>query len=249
MRFKSILTVLFASLLMTSSLFAETTVSWWQFWTDPTIKPVIESIITDFEKQNPDIKIELTDLTWANGHEKIVISFASDNGPDLVELGSDWIAEFASNGLLWDLTDEIGSDSAGYQGWGMATYKDKVYAYPWFLGTRVLFGNKDLIKRAGYDEDFVPIKMKDLKEAAIKINGLSKNIYGRSYLRMTTVTVSCPRIKPFPPCSIIKTCTIPAVMSPINAGSRMLFLTVRSVLSFPVTGFSSGSKMKNVISI
>jgi len=178
MKNRIITATIFIILLTASSLFAKTTVSWWQFWTDPVIKPVIQEIVAEFEKQNPDITIELTDLTWANGHEKIVIAFASGTGPDIVELGSDWIAEFASNDLLWDLSQQITADSAQFQGWSMATYKDKVYAYPWILGTRVIFGNKDLIKKAGYDEDYAPVKMSELKEAAIKINGLGKDIYG-----------------------------------------------------------------------
>ena len=157
---------------------AVTTIHWWQFWTDPNIKPVILSIVAEFEKANPDIKIKLTDLTWANGHEKIAIAFASGTGPDVVELGSDWIAQFAANNHLADISSWIEHDSAEFQGWGMATYRGKVYAKPWILGTRVLFANRDLLNRAGYGRDWVPIKMSELKRAAFKINKLDKEIYG-----------------------------------------------------------------------
>lgn len=160
------------------SLMGKTKVSWWQFWTDPTIKPVIEEMIAEFEKNNPDIEIELTDITWANGHEKIVIAFSTGNGPDIVELGSDWIAELAHNSLLYDMTDDVNSDKADYQGWGMATYRDKVYAYPWFLGTRVLFANRDLLNRAKYDPNFLPTNWDNLKEAIYKVDSLSEDIYG-----------------------------------------------------------------------
>ena len=156
---------------------AKTTISWWQFWTDPTIKPVIEEIVADFEKQNPDIEVELTDLTWANGHEKIVIAFASGTGPDIVELGSDWIAEFAVNGQLAEFSPTE-TDKADIQGWDMATYNDKIYAKPWFLGTRVIFGNRDLLTRAGYAETFSPITFDQFKEAVYKVDSLSKDIYG-----------------------------------------------------------------------
>ena len=95
------------SLGMIASATAATTLEFWQFWTDPAIKPVIKQIVTEFEEANPDIKVNLTDLTWANGHEKIVISLASGTGPDVVELGSDWIAQFAEAGQLADLTDHV----------------------------------------------------------------------------------------------------------------------------------------------
>ena len=157
---------------------AKTTISWWQFWTDPNIKPVIEEIVSEFEKANSDIEVELTDLTWANGHEKIVIAFASGTGPDLVELGSDWIAEFAINDHLEDISSHIEANKKEYNGWGMATYNNKVYAKPWFLGTRVLFGNRDLLTKAGYENSFAPVTLDQFKEAVYKIDSLGKKISG-----------------------------------------------------------------------
>lgn len=135
-------------------------------------------MVQEFEQANPDIDVKLTDLTWANGHEKIVIAFSSDREPDILELGSDWIAQFAVNGHLDDISDHIVKDSSEYHGWSMGTYKGKVYAYPWILGTRVLFANRELLTRAGYDRDFVPVNQTQFKEAAFKINSLEKDIYG-----------------------------------------------------------------------
>ena len=99
---------------------ATTTLQWWQFWTDPSIKPTILTMVEEFERQHPDIDIEVVDLTWANGHEKIVLAFASGRAPDIVELGSDWIAQFAENGHLADWADCMPDDSNEFEGWGMA---------------------------------------------------------------------------------------------------------------------------------
>ena len=169
---------LIACLLLSVSVFGKTKISWWQFWTDPNIKPVIEEMVAEFEKVNPDIEVELTDLTWANGHEKIVIAFASGTGPDVVELGSDWIAEFAMHDHLLDITEAVQADKKEFHGWGMSTYNDKVYAKPWFLGTRVIFANRDLLTKAGYDTAFAPVTFDQLKEAVYKVDSLGKNISG-----------------------------------------------------------------------
>lgn len=165
-------------LLCSASLSARTTLEWWQFWTDPGIKPTIDSMVTEFEKANSDIEVNVTDLTWANGQEKIVISYASGTAPDIVELGSDWIAQFAANGHLADISREISSDSAQFDGWGMATYQDKVYGKPWILGTRVLFINRDLLVKAGYAEDWIPVTLQNLFDAAQQIDRLGDDIYG-----------------------------------------------------------------------
>jgi multiple sugar transport system substrate-binding protein len=170
--------VLTASTLIALNTSAATTIHWWHFWTDPNIKPVISEIVAEFEKANPDIKVKLTDLTWANGHEKIVIAFASGTGPDVVELGSDWIAQFAANGHLADISDLISDDSADVQGWSMATYEGSMYAKPWILGTRVLFANRDLLDKVGYDGNWMPITVVDLKVAALRISRLGKGFYG-----------------------------------------------------------------------
>ena len=78
---------------------AKTTLTWWQFWTDPSVKPVIESMVSEFEQANPDIDVELTDLTWSNGHEKIVIAFAHKPVPIL----SNWVPTGSRNlpPMIW----------------------------------------------------------------------------------------------------------------------------------------------------
>ncbi len=165
-------------LALTQITAAKTKIQWWQFWTDPHVRPTIEAIVGDFEKANPDIDVKLTDLTWANGHEKIIIAFSSGAGPDVVELGSDWIAQLADAGQLTDISTHMALDSADYQGWGMATYQGKIYARPWILGTRVLYGNRDLLNKAGYDKDFVPYNWNNFKRAIFQIDSLSPDIYG-----------------------------------------------------------------------
>jgi len=167
-----------ALLLLVQPAVSETTLTWWQFWTDPTIKPVINSMVEEFEQANPDINVELTDLTWANGHEKIAIAFASGAGPDIVELGSDWIAQFAANNQLADISDDVAADIPEYDGWSMATYDGKIYGRPWILGTRVLFYNQDLLDRIDVREGYMPISWVHLDTAASKINALGSDIYG-----------------------------------------------------------------------
>ncbi|UCD94634.1 MAG: extracellular solute-binding protein [Candidatus Zixiibacteriota bacterium] len=157
---------------------AEVTLEWWQFWTDPAIKPAIETMVADYEAANPNVKINLSDLTWANGHEKIVVAFSSGTAPDIIELGSDWVAEFSSADQLADITKDVLSDTALYNGWSPGIYNDRIYAFPWILGTRVLFVNRELMKRAGFGESFLPINWPQLKELCYKIDSLSDDIYG-----------------------------------------------------------------------
>jgi multiple sugar transport system substrate-binding protein len=154
------------------------TLEWWQFWTDPSIRPTIEKMVAEYEARNPGVKINVTDLTWANGHEKIVVAFSSGTAPDIIELGSDWIPEFSSSGQLADITDQVLEDTAGYYTWSPAVYENRIYAFPWILGTRVLFINRSLMKQAGFAEDFAPINWPQLREVCYKIDSLGEDMYG-----------------------------------------------------------------------
>ncbi|HWO57087.1 MAG TPA: extracellular solute-binding protein [bacterium] len=118
-------------------------IRFWQFWTEPRVKAVITKAIEEFEAQNPLYKVEVTDLTWDNGYQKIVAAFATDNVPDLIELGSDWIAEFADRGALLQMTDECMRLRESMAGWPSAIYQDNCYALPWYLSTRVFYQNDE----------------------------------------------------------------------------------------------------------
>jgi len=154
------------------------TLEWWQFWTDPAIKPTIQQIVADYEAANPNVKINLTDLTWANGHEKIVVAFSSGKAPDIIELGSDWVAEFSSSGQLADITADVVADSAAFHGWSAGIWGDKIYAHPWILGTRIIFVNRELLRKSGLGEDYIPLNWDELKTACYTIDSLGENYHG-----------------------------------------------------------------------
>jgi multiple sugar transport system substrate-binding protein len=119
-------------------------IHFWQFWTDPRVKTVVVNAVEEFEKENPLYKVEITDLTWDNGYQKLVAAFAAGEVPDLVELGSDWIAEFADRGALLQLDQECEKMKDKYVGWPPAIWDSNCYALPWYVATRVFFQNDDL---------------------------------------------------------------------------------------------------------
>lgn len=156
----------------------QVTISWWHFWTDANIRPTIEQLVKEFETAHPGVTVELVDLTWADGHDKIAIAFSSGSAPDVVELGSDWVPEFSSTGHLLNLTDRVDSIRDEYLMWEPAEFKDSVYAFPWILGTRVLFVNEDLMQRAGFDSLYRPRNWNQLLGASRAISTKAPGAYG-----------------------------------------------------------------------
>lgn len=119
-------------------------IRFWQFWTEPRVKAVVMKAVEEFEQQNPLYKVEVTDLTWDNGYQKIVAAFATDRVPDLIELGSDWIAEFADRGALLQMSDECSRHYTSMAGWPSALLNNECYALPWYISTRVFYQNDEL---------------------------------------------------------------------------------------------------------
>lgn len=141
-------------------------IHFWQFWTEPRVKAVLDKAIAEFETENPEYKVEVTDLTWNDGHQKIVAAFAGGKAPDLLELGSDWIAEFAAAGALTDLTNEFSKLQAEYIGWPQSIYAQRCWAMPWYLSTRVLYQNDSIMRVVGLDPGRPPIVWDELRDWA-----------------------------------------------------------------------------------
>jgi len=153
---------------------AKTKLVFWEFMMkDDTAKVVLE----EFEAQNPDIEVEFVQLSWATGFDKIVTAFAANSAPDVLELGNTWVANFANEGVLTDLTSEV-SKYPNIIGWNQSEYDGKNWGFPWLLGTRAMYYNIDLFMEAGLDPENPPETWDELIEAAKKIDALGDDVYG-----------------------------------------------------------------------
>jgi len=146
----------------------------WQFWDLATIQPLVD----EFQRRNPGIRVEVEQLTWKSGLEKIQAAVASGTQPDLCELGSTWLPRFSYEGVLEDVTPIYEAERDSFLMWESALWKGRVYGLPWVQGSRVLFVNRDLFRRAGLDPDRPPQTWDELREAARRVNGLGSGIYG-----------------------------------------------------------------------
>jgi len=156
----------------------EITLQFWQFWTDPEAKKVMTDLVSEFEITNPRVKIVVTDLTWGEGHSKIVVAFSGGNTPDILELGSDWVPEFSSRGALMDLTDYLDTLLQERIMWEPGEFDGSYYAAPWFLDTRAIFYNKALLRQAGYEAGSNFNTWDDFALACKRIDALGGDLAG-----------------------------------------------------------------------
>ena len=152
----------------------QNTIRFWQFWDVAVIEPMIEQ----FEADHPGIRVEVEQLTWKSGLEKIQAALASGTQPDLCELGSTWVPRFSYEGVLADVTEVYEAYADSFLLWDSAMWNGRVYGLPWVQGSRALFYNRDLFRQAGLDPDDPPETWVELLAAAQAIDALGSDVEG-----------------------------------------------------------------------
>ncbi|MFW5701382.1 MAG: extracellular solute-binding protein, partial [Bacteroidota bacterium] len=152
------------------------TVKFWHFWSEPYQKRALDSLIARFERET-GIEVETTELSWNDGKTKLLAAFNSGTAPDVLELGSDWVAQFSSAGVLAAL-DQDSAEIGKYLEFARAPgyWDGSLYAIPWVVDTRVLFYNKALMRKAGLGEE-LPATLDKLLNYSRKINVID-GVYG-----------------------------------------------------------------------
>ena len=90
---------------------------------------------------------------WDGAHDKFVTAMAGGTGPDVAEVGTTWVPEFADAGGIDDLTEDI--EAAGLvdglvEGLVEAgTLDGAMYGMPWYAGVRSILATRDMLEEAG----------------------------------------------------------------------------------------------------
>jgi multiple sugar transport system substrate-binding protein len=138
------------------------TIVFWQFSPLDAIDPVLAR----FRAENPGVDVQVEQLTWQSGREKIVAAIAAGRPPDLCELGSTFLPGLVADSTLLDLTDRVADLRSDLVAWDVTSYRGRAYAIPWMVGTRALYLNDDLLRRAGLDPTSPPSTWDELLRAA-----------------------------------------------------------------------------------
>lgn len=143
-------------------------VRFWHFWSEPGQKQALRELVREFE-QSRNVKVELTELSWNDGKMKLQAAFNSGAPPDVIELGSDWVAQFSSAGVLMQLPgDALSVGRFVPYSLAPATWNNRIYAYPWTIDTRVLYVNLDALESIGVDTP--PSTLDDVADIAERLH-------------------------------------------------------------------------------
>ena len=107
----------------------------------------------EFNKKYPNTTVVIEKQTWADHLTKFEATLASNNVPDVIEFGNTEVTKYAAAGALADLTSyKAGMDNSKTWLKGLTdagSYNGKLYAVPYYAGSRAVIYRTDMYKAVG----------------------------------------------------------------------------------------------------
>lgn len=108
----------------------------------------MNGVISEFETENPGIKIKWIDVPFSEGEKRTLASVLSDNPPDLINLNPDFSATLAQKGTLYEIPADAVKDFNS-EIINSLKYNGKLYSIPWYATSAVTIFNKALAAKSG----------------------------------------------------------------------------------------------------
>ncbi len=155
----------------------DVTIQFAQWWEPELPDGQFRAVMDDFEKQNPGIKVDLVSGPYASTKEQLFAGAASGTMPDVVGLDGAWVNDFASQGVIANLTDLM--KDANYDDSQLASQikvDGGTYMIPVVNFVYPMFTNDDLLAKAGVTAP--PSTRTEFADAAKKVAALGGDVSG-----------------------------------------------------------------------
>jgi multiple sugar transport system substrate-binding protein len=127
------------------------------FWAMGREGEIVKALVPEFEHRHPGVRVKVQQVPWSAGHEKLLTAYAGDTLPDVFQLGSTWLPEFAALRAIVPIDPFLDAAAtvprADYFPGILATSEidGRTWGLPWYVDTRVVFYNRETLARAGFD--------------------------------------------------------------------------------------------------
>ena len=153
---------------------------------DENASAAVDKSIEAFNKQHPDIKVNVTYTPWEDYWTKLKTSIGGGKGPDVFWMNGPNFYQYSSSGLIKDLEPYITQDN-DYKKEDyfpavvdLYTYEDKLYAAPYFIDSVGLYYNKKFFDEAGIPYPDETWTWDDIEKTGGELTNKEEGIYGYS---------------------------------------------------------------------
>jgi multiple sugar transport system substrate-binding protein len=141
--------------------------------------PLMNKIKAEFEKENPDITLDIVETPFNGFHDKIVTLAQAKKVPEVILMQGDWVGEFAKSKIIMPIDSLVKKEPANFLDQYYSAFKmrvnNKLYYLPFYGGCVCLFYNPAILKSEGITTP--PKTWDELVEVAKKVTHPEKNQY------------------------------------------------------------------------
>lgn len=155
----------------------QVTLEFAQWWEPELPANALRGMMDEFEKQNPNIKVELISGPYSSTKEQVIAGAAAGTMSDVVGLDGAWVADFVKQGSIADLSKLMAD--AGYDDSQLASQvqlEGSTYMIPVVNFVYPMFTNTDLLTKAGVSA--APTNRTEFADAAAKVSALGGDTKG-----------------------------------------------------------------------
>lgn len=148
----------------------------------------LQAVIDEVNANATDFEI-ISEPQPADYYTKLQTTIAGGTAPDLFWLSQEFVAGYAAQGAILDITDMLESDDAPAADLSdyfqpileTAQYDGRTYGLPWISQPVMLYYNPQLFADAGIEEPTEDWTWEDFRSAAEAITDADAGIYGTSF--------------------------------------------------------------------
>jgi multiple sugar transport system substrate-binding protein len=133
----------------------------------------IRGAIDEFQRQNPDIKVDLQRIGWRDARNQFLREAAVGQGPDVVHSAQVWVKEMGDAGATLAL-DNLLQQNPPPNGFADFVAQDlakassgKIFGLPWTTDTWAMVYRSDLLREAGIAN--LPQTWTELRQASAEV--------------------------------------------------------------------------------
>lgn len=196
------MTLLLLSCGKSETVASKTTVLFWHSMGGP-LGSALNSLIEDFNSTHKDIRVEAVSVgNYTALTQKLTASIQAGNQPDIAQLYENSTVDYINSGVLTpvekfikrdqQLLEDIHSDFFPIFISGN-TYDGQIWTFPFNKSVRVLYYNKEMFLKFGFDPNQAPETWEDYIEYS-KVISAERDEKGNPYIYTTNINSSATQL-------------------------------------------------------
>jgi multiple sugar transport system substrate-binding protein len=144
------------------------------WWGDTKRNDMYDSIVAEFEKENPGITVIREPASWVDYWDKLSVQAAGGNAPDFIAMHPQYAADYVPRGVIEPLEAYIADGTLSTEGWAQGTidtgkFNGTLYMMPMGVTFSSVFINSSLFEELGVTPPDFDWTWDDMRAIGLKV--------------------------------------------------------------------------------